>query len=232
MSELPTTLQGTARKLVESHLHLVESIARSVAHEIPKISSLSELVSLGRVGLVEAGIRYDPRLGASFSTFASYRVRGAILDGIRRLMPLSRDEWRKLQFQQKANEYLEERANDKPQAGAAEAQALEDIAADVTAIYITSLDAMVQRGSDVAAEQVSPEEEASVHELCERVAVARKKLDKKESEFLRLCYEEGLTLAEAGKQCGFTRSWASRLHARLLRELARSIGVDPPPVSP
>jgi RNA polymerase sigma factor for flagellar operon FliA len=231
MSELPNTLQGTARKLVESHLHLVDSIARGVLSDMPKLSSLAELVSLGRVGLVEAGVRYDPRLGASFSTFATYRIRGAILDGIRKLMPLSRDEWRKLQFQQKANEYLEERANDKPQAGAEEVQALEDIAAEVTAIYITSLDAMVQRGHEVRAEQASPEEEASVQELCQRVAVARKKLDKKEGEFLRLCYEDGLSLTEAGRKCGFTKSWASRLHARLLRELARSIGVDPPPVS-
>jgi RNA polymerase sigma factor for flagellar operon FliA len=224
MSEQTPTLQGAAKKLVESHLHLVESIARGVASDFPKITDLSELISLGRMGLVDAATRYDPRQGASFSTFATYRIRGSILDGIRKLMPMSRSMWQKIQFRKKANEFLEDKSQEPTKTGAEEAQALEDIAADVTAIFITSFDAMLSDGKDVVQEQVSPEEKASTNELVSMLAIARKKLNPKDNEFLRLCYDEGLSITEAGKRCGFTKGWASRLHSRLIHDLACEMG--------
>jgi RNA polymerase sigma factor FliA len=231
MSELPKTLQGTARQLVESHLGLVEAIARGIAADLPKANDLQELISLGRFGLVDAGTRYDPRFGASFATYATYRIRGAIFDGLRKNMTISRKDWQKIQFQRRSSEYLEERSADKSAPGAPEADLLEEMVSDVTAIYLTSLDAMIEKGNDVAQEQTTPEEELSNAELSHKLKAARQQLDPKENEFLRLCYEENLSLSEAGKRCGFTKGWASRLHARLMGELAQLLGAPTPEVS-
>lgn len=231
MSDLPKTLQGTARQLVESHLGLVESIARGIASDFPRANDLQELISLGRIGLVDAGTRYDPRHGASFSTYATYRIRGAIFDGMRKTMTISRRDWQKLQFQRRSSEYLESRSEEKTANPAAEADLLEEMVCDVTAVYLTSLDAMIEKGDDVAQEQTTPEEELSNAQLTQKLKAARQQLDPKENEFLRLCYEENLSLSEAGKRCGFTKGWASRLHARLMGELAQLLGAPMSEVS-
>jgi RNA polymerase sigma factor for flagellar operon FliA len=231
MSDLPNTLSKTARQLAESHLDLVEGIARGVLRDFPKANDLSELVSLGQMGLIDAATRYDPRHGASFPTYATYRIRGAIFDGLRKAMAISRRDLQKLQFQRRSNEYLEERSEEKTKDEAAEIDLLEGMVTDVAAIYLNSLDAMLENGVQVAVEQPNPEEELSTAELSQKLREARKKFDPKEREFLRLCYEEDLTLTEAGKRCGFSKGWASRLHTRLIGELAVEIGAPPPEVS-
>jgi RNA polymerase sigma factor FliA len=223
MSDLPKTLEGTARQLVESHLGLVEAIARGIASEFPRANDLQELISLGRTGLVDAGIRYDPRHGAAFSTYATYRIRGAIFDGLRKSMTISRRDWQKIQFQRRSNEYLEEHSTENTSTPG-EADLLEEMASDVTAIYLTSLDAIIERGGEVAQEQSTAEEELSHAQLTLKLQAARQQLDPKENEFLRLCYEENLSLSEAGKRCGFSKGWASRLHARLMHDLAGLLG--------
>jgi RNA polymerase sigma factor for flagellar operon FliA len=72
--------------LVEAHLSLVEPIARRLARTLPRSFALEDLIAAGRVGLVEAARRYSPAAhgGAPFSSFARPRIRGAILDSVRR----------------------------------------------------------------------------------------------------------------------------------------------------
>ena len=95
--------------LVESHLHLTQRAARLVYRRIHRYVELEELVALGNVGLVQAASRYDAQRGASFSTYAWYRVMGAILDGVRSSTPLPRGVWRQLLALRSARENLEQR---------------------------------------------------------------------------------------------------------------------------
>ena len=69
-----------------------------------------ELVALGNAGLAEAAQRFDPTRGASFKTFAWYRVQGSIIDGLRKATNLPRRAWAKLVALRAASEYLEHRA--------------------------------------------------------------------------------------------------------------------------
>src|ERR1041384_2971431 len=59
--------------------------------KLPAHVRLDELVSAGRVGLLDAAARFDPRLGDDFQKFASWRIRFAILDDLRERDALSRD---------------------------------------------------------------------------------------------------------------------------------------------
>ena len=76
--------------LAARHLTLVACIARDVHKNLPPGVSLDDLVGAGNLGLVESARRFDPAKGASFSTFARHRVRGAITDSLRRLDPMPR----------------------------------------------------------------------------------------------------------------------------------------------
>ncbi len=71
---------------------LVHRIAGALLRHMPAHVDRDELISLGYMGLVEAQARFDPDRGVPFSAFAAGRIRGAMLDWLRQLDPVSRDE--------------------------------------------------------------------------------------------------------------------------------------------
>ncbi len=73
-------------QLIAEHVPLVRAIAAQVRRKIGGCVDAADLVSLGSEALVDAATRFDERHGAQFSTFAHWRVRGAMLDGVRRML--------------------------------------------------------------------------------------------------------------------------------------------------
>src|SRR5262252_2218784 len=109
-------------QLVEQNLSLVEAIARKVKRTLGASRStieLEDLVAYGSKGLVEAAERFDPRHGVAFSTFAYYRIRGAMFDGLRTMGWYSRADYARYRAEERANEYLRNQAE---RAGAARAE--------------------------------------------------------------------------------------------------------------
>jgi RNA polymerase sigma factor (sigma-70 family) len=76
-------LSPSQRALVETHLPLVHRIARAVFRAIARRVHIADLEGFGLDGLLRAVRRFDARRGASFATFAGYRIRGAMLDAVR-----------------------------------------------------------------------------------------------------------------------------------------------------
>src|SRR5262245_59164506 len=72
-------------ELVMAHVDLVRSMANRLGRVVPSHVELSELVSVGVLGLMEAAERYQPALGVPFDAFARRRIHGAMLDALRRL---------------------------------------------------------------------------------------------------------------------------------------------------
>lgn len=100
----------TPQELMEDAQGLVISLASNVRRKIPFRVDLDDLIAYGEVGLAEAARDYDPSKGAAFTTFAYYRVRGAIYDGLSKMSWTSRARYRKWRFEQMANEKLAEEA--------------------------------------------------------------------------------------------------------------------------
>ena len=75
----------------EDHLEMVRRIAGAMVRHLPSHVDKDELVSLGYMGLVEAQRRFDPSRGVPFGAFAAMRVRGAMIDWLRQLDPVSRE---------------------------------------------------------------------------------------------------------------------------------------------
>src|SRR5262245_18600760 len=99
------------QRLIEQHLSLVQAIARKVKRTLGGAIDLEDLVGYGSKGLVEAAERFDPGHGVVFTTFAYYRIRGAMYDGLRTMGWYSRADYARYRAGERANEYLRAQAD-------------------------------------------------------------------------------------------------------------------------
>src|SRR5689334_8172646 len=206
-------------KLVEQHLSLVQAIARKLKKTLGSSIEYDDLVAYGSKGLVEAAERFDARPGVAFTTFAYYRIRGAMLDGLRTMGWYSRADYARYRAEERANEYLQnqaERDTAARQAGhtADAGSALESIAeilGGVATIHLTSLEAAA-----AIPDEKLPAPDADLQRLQDkaRLRQALKKLPEKERALMELYYFVDKNLGEAGAALGLSKSWACRLHAR------------------
>jgi len=217
-------------RLVAEHMHLVHAIAAKLRSRLGKTMEPGDLVGYGTTGLMEAAARFDPKAGASFSTFAYYRIRGAMFDGMRTMGWYSRGDYARFRAEERASEYLaaaaereaaeRQAAPDAPRPDpSGTLEALADLLSGVAAIHITSLEAAGEQADERAR---PPDEAVASAEDSRRVRAALAALPARERRLLELYYFGDLRLEEAGKQMGLSKSWASRLHARAvdhLREL-------------
>src|SRR5690606_12289903 len=197
-----------------------------------------ELVSLGHTGLLEAADRFDPGAGTAFATFASYRIRGAMYDGMRKMGHVPRGEYRKIVAARQASEYLENlqrrAAGARERAGAGPsttdtARELYEAMRSVATVFVTSLAAHEEAGHGLAGTFPDPGDALARKRLRAALEQAIAALPDKERHFIEKCYFEGKTMMEAGQELGLSRSWSSRLHARaveLLRDLLAQAGHD------
>ena len=230
-------MDATARaKLVEGHLDLAQRAARIVHRRIDGRMELAELVALANEGLTEAAQRFEDGRGATFSTFAWYRVQGAVIDGVRRNTTLSRREWQKLSALRSAADYLEsrgERDRGAAQSGVAAPEgadalrAVKDAMAAIRTVYLTSLEALADDGRDPAASTADVGETIDKQRMGRRIALAIKKLPEREAALVKKHYWEGKNLLEAGAELGISKSWASRLHAQAVDRIRAFLDGDP-----
>ncbi|MCS7158849.1 MAG: sigma-70 family RNA polymerase sigma factor [Gemmatales bacterium] len=101
VSSLKQTYQQDCQRqqreeLILSHLYLVRHVLGKLAARLPPEIDRENLEAAGILGLVEAAAHFDPRRGVQFKTFAYFRIRGAILDELRRNSPLSQETLKKL----------------------------------------------------------------------------------------------------------------------------------------
>ena len=88
-------MQGT--ELIAQHEKMVHGLASRLRRELSLRGDLDDLIAFGFGGLLEAHHRFDPGRGVRFQTFAYYRIRGAMLDGVRKMADLPRRAHERLQ---------------------------------------------------------------------------------------------------------------------------------------
>ena len=223
----------TPQRLVEECQGLVRSLAVSIRRKLPPNVDLEDLIAYGQVGLVEAARDYDPARGGRFSTYAYYRIRGAIYDGLSKMSWFGRTEQKRLRYQRMSNDVL------RLEGEQAEACTQGDITADMRWFRnVTRALAMVylatQMDAGDALSMVSLEDRSSPaapavaisREINQKLGELVAALPPEAAALIRATYFEGLTLQEAGTRLGVSKSWASRLHARALQRLARSLRLE------
>lgn len=195
-------MQGS--ELIAAHEKMVHGLAHRLRRELSLGGDLDDLIAFGFSGLLEAHHRFDPNRGVQFQTFAYHRVRGAMLDGVRKMAQLPR----------RAHERLQASSRSTPTAAPG---AFEKTFMRMSAGLMTGT---VLQGR-FAGE--SPEAVLLRNESITRLLAALPRLSPRQRVLVRGFYFDGRSLDSMARELGISKSWASRLHTSALRSLREAI---------
>src|SRR3954466_1355713 len=226
------------RDRLAAGLPFVESLARRVAASMPHSIELGDLVQDGMIGLIDAACRFDEGRGIKFETFAERRVRGAMIDALRR------DAWprgvrRQRRELETAREELRRELGAEP--------SLADLAARVgsdearlgrTIVRINTIESTSPLSAGehvdnhslppalVPSEPTPPDRAYENLEVRDRVRAAIASLPPRERKVIGLYYYAEATMKQIGAEIGVNESRVSQLHARAIQRLKKSLGAD------
>jgi len=223
-------------KLLVEYSHLVKFIAGRVGVNLPASVDRSDLISSGIIGLIKAVETFEPERGFKFETFASYKIRGSILDELRALDWVPRSVRQKSKDLQKVYAKLENELGripyddevcDELKIGIDE---FENMLSDVAPSTIISLEeAMPDRGSDSkeirlidTIEDPGSENALKMLSFAEVKQILKEtieKLPEKEKLVVALYHFEELTLKEIGAVLDISESRVSQIHSKAIIKL-------------
>jgi RNA polymerase sigma factor for flagellar operon FliA len=213
------------------HASLVKRIAYHLLNRLPPTVQIDDLIQAGMVGLLEAASNFDAEMGASFETFAGIRIRGSMIDEIRRSDWTPRSVHRKFRSVSEAIRKIEnDTGEDAKDADVASALGISlgdyhQILIDSSSSRIYSMDTMEENTQDAAipsSSEITPEEAFSQSEYQQQLAEAVRQLPDKEQLVMSLYYDDELNFREIGEILDVTESRICQLHGQaLLRVKAR-----------
>jgi len=228
--------EAARERLIVGHMRIVNYIAGRMAIHVPPSVELDDLVGWGVLGLVDAVEKFDHRQDTKFTTYASIRVRGAIIDQIRTLDWAPRSLRSMARKVGAAREKLRHGKGHEPStdeigdALGTTAEHVEDIIAQVQTAQVLSLDDYLpsedgEEGHkfDVVsnARAASPEAVAEQNEWQERLVAAILRLPDQQQKVLNLYYYEELTLKEIGVVLEVSESRICQIHSAAMKTLRK-----------
>ena len=217
--------------VLTAHIGLVRTIARRLAHRLPPSVEVDELVSIGTLGLMDAWERFDRDRGVSFKSYAEMRIKGQMIDALRRNDWVPRSARKKCENLKHTRDSLARRFGRRPtldevrqELGMAK-KSFEAYCADAQIRPLTSLDTpMGEDGGALVVDRVAGDDDSAAdilvrRELRSEVARAVGNLPTKERAAVTLSYLENLTLKEIGIQLGVTESRACQLRSQGVKRL-------------
>ena len=234
MSALPLAHDAEVRpspeELIAEHAGLVRRLARKVHRSASAAIDLEELVQTGMLALVVAARTFVPRGEASFATYATMRVRGAMIDLLRQSATINRGAMRRRKKLKEAEAELERSLGRAPTAGeiagslGLSATDYRTAVDNAQPIYLEPLDAVYSdRSAWFACTEPNAEERLQREGLRDALAGAIARLPRREALVLQLYFVEELTLEEIGEAlnvgaarvCQIKKQALNRLRERL-----------------
>ncbi len=221
--------QGDQRELVIKHAALVKRIAYHLIGRMPSSVDVDDLIQSGMIGLLLAGRNYSVNKGANFATYAGIRIRGAMIDEVRKSDWTPRSVYRKIREVTEAISEIENRsgvkAKDQDVADALGISIVEyqKILRDAAACRLFSLDGST--GDDGAPHQIPHATEQEPSELLEeetrrqRLIELIEELPERERLVMSLYYDEELNLREIGEVLDVSESRVCQIHGQALLRL-------------
>jgi RNA polymerase sigma factor FliA len=236
MRAQPVTAPQNRR--IVAGIPFVEALARRMAATMPNSIDIGDLIQDGVIGLIDAANRFDEARGIKFETFAERRVRGAMIDALRR------DAWprgvrRQRRELEAAREQLRRELGAEP--------SLADLAARVgsdearlgrTIVRINTIESTSPLSAGehvdgsslppalVPSEPQSPERQYEEHEIRDRIRAAIASLPPRERKVIGLYYYGEATMKQIGAEIGVNESRVSQLHARAVSRLKKALGAE------
>ena len=229
-------IPASQNRRIVAGLPFVEALARRMAATMPNSIDVGDLVQDGVLGLIDAAHRFDQDRGIKFETFAERRVRGAMIDALRR------DAWprgvrRQRRELEAAREELRRELGHEP--------SIADLAAKLgsdekrlgrTIVRINTIESTSPLATGehfdesslpaalVPSEPDSPDSAYEKVETRERVLAAIQSLPRREGKVIGLYYYGEVTMKQIGAEIGVNESRVSQLHARAIRRLRDALG--------
>ena len=215
--------------LVTQNVTLVKRIAHHLAARLPSTIDINDLMQAGMIGLLEASKNFDPERGASFDTYAGIRIRGAMLDEVRR------NDWTPRSVHQKSRQVSEAmRAIEFETGRSAEPKQIAKhlgisldeyhaIVRDTAGCRLFSLEETVNefgRSADLpVSDTATPDQALAQNQFKSHLSAAIERLPEREQLVLSLYYEKELNLKEIGEVLGVSESRVCQIHGQAMARL-------------
>lgn len=220
-------------RIVLEHVPLLRHIAGRMALDLPGSIEREDLVGYGMIGLLAAADAFDPGRGLAFSTFAYQRVRGAILDELRRADFLPRGRRERVRELDQVVERLKHAEGQRPSVEriadelGTDEDGVGEILLSAASASQASLDDGIM-GENLGAwlrdpRSDDPQDSAEWNEMKELLVEVIADLPEAERSVITLYYGEDLLLREIGDVMGVTESRVSQIHSRALYRLNRAL---------
>ena len=222
------THQQTQEMLVKTHTVLVKRIAHHLLLRLPHTVQLDDLIQAGMLGLLEALRLYDSTKGASFETYASIRVRGHMLDEVRRNDWVPRAVYRNSRMISDAVKKVENRIG----RGAKDNEIAKELNLNIEEYYEMIKDSVKSQlygfedlgvTDDILQDDdgrtTEPYRKALRDDLANQLSQLMENLPKNERSVLYLYYVHDLNLKEIGEILGVTESRVSQIHSQATQRI-------------
>jgi len=220
---------GSSDDLVIKHAPLVKRIAYHLMARLPPSVQVDDLIQSGMIGLLEASRNYDPTQGASFETYAGIRIRGSMLDEIRKCDWAPRSLHRKVREVSNAIREIEMSESRDARDSEVAARlgitlgAYHQILQDASGHKVFSIEELVA-GNDSFTDSLAdgiagPLDELEMDEFRRALAKAVSSLPEREQLVMSLYYDEELNLREIGEVLNVSESRVCQIHGQALMRL-------------
>lgn len=214
-------------ELIEQYRPYVSQVVGRMGLPATTVIDREDLLSAGTVGLIDAIDRYDPGRKVPFEAYAATRIRGAILDEIRRLNVYGRAVWRAARELKAAETIAAEQGRTPSLAELRAATALDGerlrVALQARTSPSLSLDRLVDDGAEPMWNSDDPAQPILERDLRDDVQRALRSLPAREHSVLAQIYGESLTLREIGERLGVSEARVCQLHARAISQIRRLV---------
>ncbi|MDK2847407.1 MAG: polymerase sigma factor FliA [Desulfuromonadales bacterium] len=224
-------------RLIKSHLHMVSFLTERMVSQVPAFMTREDIASAAMVGLVDAANRFKPSMGVLFKTFAEKRMRGAVLDEVRRMDWFSRSLRQKQSRVCQAIEDLERRLGRPPEeeeVASSLEMTLDDyrqLLGEVSYLGCVSLHETLEDSPDgpTMLDNIEDQDSPSAMEMLENSELTQElarqidRLTEKERLVVSLYYYEELSQKEIAEVLELSEGRVSQLHSQALMKLKTSI---------
>jgi RNA polymerase sigma factor FliA len=225
---------GSGEEVVTKYLPLIKKLAGKLSIALPPSLDVEDLVGSGIIGLLEALDRFEPSRGVQFSTYATWRIKGAMIDEIRKTSPAPRSFFGQFRQVYQTEEALRQSLSREPEREEIAAALgwtvtmVEQVWANYNLMTVVSLEKMIMSSDGdesltlegvIATPDLTPEELLTDKEQVELLAAAIDKLPSREKLLLSLFYYEELTKKEIAELMKVSAARISQLHSRAIERL-------------
>ena len=224
-------------EVLKKFIPLVKYIAGRVIVGKSRYIEFEDLISYGMIGLIDAFNKFDSSKGVKFSSYASIRIKGAMIDELRKNSPISKGAMDKLNRYNAAVEKLQNELSREPSTEeianslGLSVSDIGEIEGYINYISVMSLENLIYTEDDdmpligSVEDKMSPSPEKSLEEKeqLEYLAKAIEMINEKDKTVLTLYYYEGLTLKQIGSVLEVSESRICQLHSRAIMHLKKEL---------